>query len=347
MYVVIIPAYQPDQTLVDVCRGLVAAIPERAWPKVIVVDDGSTEPKSKDVFETLRDMQGLEILVHAKNRGKGAALKTAFAHVLENYPAARCIVTADADGQHRVEDIIRVCDHGLASGQTVFGVRSFGADVPLRSRFGNKLTRTLFKTMLGVDISDTQTGLRAIPRSSLVDLLAIDYDRYNFEFEALIRLVRRGKVLQLPIETVYEPGNPSSHFNPLLDSARIYAVLFRHASLVSLIAVCDIVLFTIMSALGFSVAGALMSSRTVTTVLYFTVAREAVFRSKGNVVRQGLLFLLLVAGNVALLTPFITMANSELGVSKTLAMLVGQTFLYVSNFLWQNYIIFKHDEQDQ
>ena len=91
----------------------------------------------------------------------------------------------------------------------------------------------------------------------------------------------------------------------------------------------------------------LMSSRTVTTVLYFTVAREAVFRSKGNVVRQGLLFLLLVAGNVALLTPFITMANSELGVSKTLAMLVGQTFLYVSNFLWQNYIIFKHDEQDQ
>ena len=229
----------------------------------------------------------------------------------------------------------------------VLGVRGFTHAVPLRSRFGNKLTRTLFRFMLGTDITDTQTGLRAIPRAALVDLLAIDYDRYNFEFEALIRLVRRGKVQQLPIETVYEPGNPSSHFNPLLDSARIYAVLFRHASLVSLIAVCDIVLFTIMSSIGFSVAGALLSSRTVTTVLYFAVAREAVFRSKGNVFRQGILFLLLVAGNVALLTPFITMANSELGVSKTVAMLVGQTFLYVSNFLWQNYIIFNHDEQDQ
>ena len=85
----------------------------------------------------------------------------------------------------------------------------------------------------------------------------------------------------------------------------------------------------------------------MTTVLYFSIARQAVFRSKGNVLRQVLLFLILVAGNIALLTPFITMANNELGISKTIAMMIGQTFLYVSNFLWQNYIIFAHEEHNQ
>ena len=90
MYVVVIPAYQPDETLSGVCRGLLDALPDRPWPKVIVVDDGSTEPGSQAIFDALRAMPGLEVLAHAVNRGKGAALKTAFAHVLEAWPEARC-----------------------------------------------------------------------------------------------------------------------------------------------------------------------------------------------------------------------------------------------------------------
>lgn len=347
MYVVIVPAYQPDATLVDICQGLIAAMPERASPKVIVVDDGSTAAGSAEVFERLRELPSVRVLAHAYNQGKGAALKTAFAYVLEHLPQMKFVVTADADGQHLVGDIIAVGNTGIERGEAVLGVRTFSSDVPLRSRFGNKLTRLLFRAILGTDISDTQTGLRAIPRSALTRLLSIEYNRYNFEFEALIAMVKLGKVHQLPIQTVYQPGNPTSHFNPLLDSARIYAILFRHVSLIAVISLGDIMLFSAFSAMGLSVLRSLICSRTISTIIYFVVARQVVFRAQGNPIVQIGLFMLLVAGNIALLAPFISMANEELGLPKPVAMAIGTLFLFVSNFLWQNYIIFQRKREEQ
>ena len=347
MLVVVIPAYQPDQTLLEVARQLDSAIADRPFPKLLVVDDGSTTPTASEVMAVLREMTFVRVLTHDVNRGKGAALKTAFAHVLDTMASVTTVVTADADGQHLASDIVQVGAEGEASGETVLGVRNFGGDVPLRSRLGNKLTRTLLRAFLGHDISDTQTGLRALPRSTLPGLLSIRYDRYNFEFEALIALARTSAIRQHPIATVYEPGNPTSHFNPLLDSARIYAVLVRHVSLIALVAIADIVLFAFFSASGMDVLPSLLCARAITTVIYFGVAREIVFRSKGNRLGQIALFLLLVAGNIALLTPFIATANSQLGIPKPVAMVVGNIFLFVSNFLWQNYIIFSRSGQDQ
>ena len=318
MYVVIIPAYQPDATLLSICQGICSKVDNRPQPKVIVVDDGSTHPDSAGVFEKLAGIPSVKVLVHDSNCGKGAALKTAFAYVLDHLPEVRTVVTADADGQHLVDDILSVVELGQKTEKAVLGVRQFSANVPLRSRIGNTLTRRLVHVMLGFEVSDTQTGLRAIPRSMLPQLLAIEYNRYNFEFEALINLVRRGTVHQLPIQTVYEPGNPTSHFNPLMDSARIYAVLLRHVSLVALISLGDILLFAGLSSTGLSVFEALVGARTVSTIVYFIVARNIVFRNRGNPLVQIALFLLLVVGNIALLTPFITYSHTELGIPKVL-----------------------------
>lgn len=347
MLVALIPAYQPDETLISVVEALVARIPDRPHPKVIVVNDGSTSAAAEGVFSRLATIPSLYLIVHDSNRGKGAALKTGFAHVLDQMPAITVVVTADADGQHLPDDIIKIGQHGIAEGKPVLGVRQFETDVPTRSKLGNTVTRRLFSLFFGIDVTDTQTGLRAIPRRDLPRLLSIEYDRYNFEFEALIRLVQQGVLLQVPIKTVYEPGNPSSHFNPLLDSARIYAIFARHLSVVTLIGFLELALFTVLSIAGFSILVSLVTGRAISTVIYFTVARAFVFRAKGRPLRQAALFLLLVAGNIALLWPFITMAHQELGVPKSLAMLVGYLFLFVSNFLWQNYIIFKRDEGEE
>ena len=115
-------------------------------------------------FAAAARFPNVQLLRHAVNLGKGAALKTAFNYVLCAMPDAAGVVTADADGQHAPEDIARVAEALAAQPDAlVLGARAFGADVPLRSRFGNIVTRGIMHALLGRKLADTQTGLRGIP----------------------------------------------------------------------------------------------------------------------------------------------------------------------------------------
>jgi hypothetical protein len=154
------------------------------------------------------------------------------------------VITADADGQHTPKDIGRLI---AAMEQTpdalILGARQFDKDVPFRSMLGNKTTRVLMRILLGLKITDTQTGLRAIPREFIPDLLEIPYNRYEFELEMLLVAQQlRMKISEITIETVYLDGNSSSHFNPLLDSAKIYFVLFRYIAASIITAIFDYII---------------------------------------------------------------------------------------------------------
>jgi glycosyltransferase involved in cell wall biosynthesis len=339
VFVVLIPAFEPDRTLIGVVEQLISQMPERPFPKVIIVNDGSSKFTGV-LFEEIGRFPGTQILSHQENRGKGAALKTGYRFVLDCIPAARVVVTADADGQHLPSDIISVGERALLEQKVVLGFRDFQIGVPFRSRLGNLLTRWLVSLVFRAKIKDTQTGLRGIPRSELLGLISIEMNRYDYEFEALIHLISRSEPIQLPITTVYEPGNPSSHFNPLLDSARIFAVFLRHVSAVSLLGIFDWLLFTTFSAFGMSILDSLIAGRAISVIAYFFIVRSLVFRAGGNIFFQATLYLLLVAGNIMLLLPFITFAHEVLGAPKSLAMLLGNALLFGSNFLWQNYVIF-------
>ncbi|HZT75684.1 MAG TPA: glycosyltransferase family 2 protein [Vicinamibacterales bacterium] len=221
--VIVIPAYEPTAALADVVAALAAT--GRA---VIVVDDGSSAA-ARNVFDRIAGASGVRLVGHPVNRGKGEALKTAFALVLREYRPETCgVVTADADGQHLAPDIVRVAERLEASpAALVLGSRSFDGRVPLRSRVGNGAMRTLFHALAGRDLSDTQTGLRGIPRAFLADLIALTSSRYDFEFEMLMLAARRRlEIVDVPIATVYgAPGQ--SHFRPVADSVRVLSVLVR------------------------------------------------------------------------------------------------------------------------
>lgn len=216
---IVIPAYEPDEKLVTLVDALA-----RDFARIIVVDDGSSAAAG-EVFR--RIAPSVTLLTHATNRGKGAALKTAFRKVLDDCPAVVGVVTVDADGQHLPADIRRVAaatrEH---PDRYVIGVRAFSGKVPLRSRFGNAWTRYLFLLLTGVMVYDTQTGLRGLPRALLGEAIRIGGDRYEYEMRALVAAARRRpRPLQLPIETVYIEGNRTSHFHPLRDSLRTQAAL--------------------------------------------------------------------------------------------------------------------------
>jgi glycosyltransferase involved in cell wall biosynthesis len=219
---VLVPAWQPDARL----PALVEALGACGFGSIVVVDDGSG-PEFDGVFEGLRGVDGVRVLRQARNMGKGCALKTGMGFVLGEMPGVVGVVTADADGQHAVADVVRVAEV-LRDGEAVIGVRRFTGDVPLRCRVGNALTRRIFGALTGVRVSDTQTGLRGFPMGMLAELAMLRGERYEYEMVVLARLCRSGaRPVEVAIETVYLEGNRSSHFRPVRDSVRILVALVR------------------------------------------------------------------------------------------------------------------------
>lgn len=218
--VVVIPAYEPEDSLVELIKSL-----QTDFAHILVVDDGS---KTADaVFEKVAFLDGVKLLRHDVNRGKGAALKTAFAAVTKDFPEAAGVVTADADGQHLPADIVAVAKSTLDHpDRFTLGVRAFDGDVPFRSRFGNAWSRWFFFLLTGTMVYDTQTGLRGIPAKFLPALCEMQGDRYEYEGRMLVAAARmKNKPEQVRIKTVYLEGNRTSHFNPIRDSLRTQTAL--------------------------------------------------------------------------------------------------------------------------
>ncbi len=222
---VLIPAWQPSAILPQ----LVAALTHRGFGVIAVIDDGS-RTTLQPFFTQAAAIPRVELLRHPVNRGKGRALKTGFAHLLEVHPQLRGVLTADADGQHTPGDIERVGRALLARPwEPVLGSRRFAADVagvPWRSRWGNTFARQSFRLFTGFRFGDTQTGLRGLPFALLPSLLAVPGERYEYEMAMLAELCRTGHApSETLISTVYLENNRGSHFHFFRDSVRVYLML--------------------------------------------------------------------------------------------------------------------------
>ncbi len=222
--IVVIPAYEPDEKLLGVLRDFNA----KTSYHIVVVNDGSSEA-CRPVFDTVKEFPRVTLLEHEKNRGKGAALKTAFAYIAQNFPSEEGVLTVDADGQHLMPDCLKVCsafeEH---PDMLITGSRRFKGNVPLRSRLGNGITRGVFRLTTGKKVYDTQTGLRAFSANRIPEMLVLTGDRYEYEIHQLLHCCTKSTgVYEVPIETVYIDDNSSSHFNALHDSIKIYKVIFR------------------------------------------------------------------------------------------------------------------------
>jgi len=214
----VVPVNNPEPGLVRLCERLIAS-----FGRVIVVDDGSTENVS--AFGELPE--GVCVLTHPINRGKGRAIKTAMAHLAQD-DHCQAVVFADGDGQHRIEDIEKVALKALETQRITFGVRDFSSrGVPFRSWWGNRWTSLEVFLAYGLRISDTQTGLRAVPRRFWLHFIALRGERFEFEariFRFLSRI--EAGIEQVPIETIYIASNRKSHFRPFVDTLLTQWALF-------------------------------------------------------------------------------------------------------------------------
>src|SRR4051812_1580399 len=180
--VVILPAYNPPAVLTELVQDL---LKREDW-QVVIVNDG-TRPELKPIFKTISS-ERVVIVNHAVNLGKGAALKTGMNYALETFGRDITILTLDADGQHLVSDLEAVARTAASSpAALVLGVRKLSYhETPLRSFIGNRFTKFVVLALIGLQISDTQTGLRALPGSFAEKLLRLESNGYEFELEMLI-----------------------------------------------------------------------------------------------------------------------------------------------------------------
>lgn len=342
---VILPAYNPNRRMVEVVTKLV----QSGFENIIVIDDGSA-PRSKEHFEEIERFPEVHLIRHAINLGKGRALKTGFNQWLHEFPASHGVVTLDSDGQHDVDDVVNCCKSHQQQfpSSLVIGSRNFSAhDVPFRSRFGNKLTRFIMSLFCGITIADTQSGLRCIPRALVSLLMNTPGERYEYETNMLLLAKSKGfGPEEVMIKTIYLDNNAESHFNPLRDSLRIYAIILKYVlSSISSFLV-DISLFS--AAVFFlkgKMAGYILAStvlaRIVSSVYNYYINRSVVFKDSdcpGNTVVRYFSLCTIQMFVSALLVEYV---YRKLPVNETVVKGFVDSVLFVINFIVQREWVFK------
>ena len=351
--IVAIPAYEPSAGLLDVVTGMISA----GLTRVLVIDDGSG-PASAEVFTQVKQA-GATVLHHEVNRGKGMALRTAMTHVLEHAPDVVGVVTADADGQHTITDIEAVAMALLAASDRprvcVLGERNFDLpDIPLRSRFGNKVTTGILRLLAGRKLRDTQTGLRGLSRDILPELLEVRGDRFDYEMRALMHLLAsRADLVSVPIETVYEDGrNATSHFRPVRDSAIIYASILRQAAVFVLTSVLgflvDIGVFVLLIDALFdghptvrAVGICTVVARVVSALVNYVDNHLLVFRTGARVHHSVVRYAVLAVGLVTASWLLTTALAQVLAHHVVWAKLIVDSALFLVSYLVQRHWVFR------
>lgn len=341
--IALIPAYMPGAALIPLVRELC-----ENELTVVVINDGSGEDY-KGIFESLSFYA--TVLEHKVNKGKGAAIKTGIAYIGANFDPPYTVVTLDADGQHSVEDALKVSAQAELHRQSlILGCREFKGEnvkVPKKSMLGNKITRAVFRLSSGLYVSDTQTGLRAFSDRHIVRLLEISGERYEYEMNMLMEYAREEiPIEEVGIETIYIDGNSSSHFDPLHDSARIYKEIlkFSASSLVSFF--LDYGLFCLFSAVTGSVILSNVTARIFSATANFEMNRRLVFKSKKSALKSGAEYFTLAVFILIFNTLLLDLLVTATPLGKYAAKLITECAMFVVNWAVQRTVIFKRKDAE-
>ena len=216
-----IPAYNEEQTIVDVIKRA-----SKYVDKVIVCDDGSEDNTSRKAEDA-----GAIIIKHDKNLGKGASFKSLFKVAKELN--AEIIVTIDGDGQFLPEEIPKLMKPIIENrADVVIGYRFTDINqVPYYRKVGNKVLDKLTNIASELPFRDSQSGFRAYSKRA-IELVRFHSDGFSVDSEILIDAAKKGlRISEEHVTVLYKTKGKTSTKNPIVHSAGVVA------SLIELIAV--------------------------------------------------------------------------------------------------------------
>lgn len=350
---VVIPALNPKQNILPYVRDII----QEGFTDVVVINDGS-KAECSSIFEELATYRDVTVLMHEINRGKGAALKTAFEYFLsqKNNHQWAGVITADADGQHLVRDLVKVFEELKdTTGWLILGTRDFDqGHVPKKSKFGNKMTTSIFRLFYGMKINDTQTGLRGISYDLIEEFIAIEGDRFEYEINMLIKAVKDGVLIrEIGIETVYLNDNETSHFRPFIDSFLIYRHLLNHFLIFIGVAISSfvidfsifqllIIIFGVLSS-GLRISVASVIARICSSMFNYFMNKKFVFDNKKKVSASIFKYYILMLVELAISTTLVMIVYRLTFLSELLSKILVDSIIFFFSFFIQRYIVFRND----
>ena len=220
--------------------------------------------------------------------------------------------------------------------------------MPLRSEFGNKITRLVFKTFVGIKITDTQSGLRAFGRNAMETFLQTVGERYEYETNMLIDCKEKDiEISEVPISTVYIKNNSGSHFNPIKDSIIIYKLFAKYiiSSLSSFI--LDILLYTafvnLLPEINFKgitqIVVATVLARIISSAYNFMINSKVVFKNQN---KDSIIKYFILCGVQMFISAFaVSTLFKLLQINSTLIKVIVDTIIFIINFVIQREWVFK------
>lgn len=334
--IALIPAYEPENNFIDLIKELATTDFE-----IVVIDDGSGE-KYKNIFNKIS--KHAKVISYQANQGKGYALKTGLKYIKDNY-SSYIVVTMDCDGQHTVKDAINLADICQKNNNSlILGKRIRSNKTPIRSRIGNSITRLIYRITTGLDVYDTQSGLRAFSDKLLPLLVDIDGDRYEYEMNVLLECSKQKiKIKEVKIETIYIDNNSNSHFNTIKDSILVYKeiIKFSLSSLISFI--IDYLLYTLLIILSNNLVLSNIIARIISATTNYIINKNLVFQNKKNISKSVIEYFLLSIIILTINTLILNILVNKLFINSILAKLFVEIFLFTISYTIQHKFIFKKD----
>ena len=337
--VVLIPSYQPKEVLIY----LICKLRKNNF-NIVVVDDGSGE-EFAEIFQEVSMYS--DVISYPQNHGKGYALKKGLKYIKDNYENAT-VVTMDGDGQHLVEDAIRLCKEVEDNeGFFILGSRKLSKGAPNKSKLGNGITRFVYRSITGCKIYDTQSGLRAFSTAWLDRLMAIEGDRYEYEMNVLLYIARYGlPIREIPIKVIYfDKKNSVSHFNAVSDSAKIYKEILKFAGSSFASFLIDYSLYAVLVTVAgsaFMVFANLMA-RAVSSLFNFCLNKRIVFKNENgsgkDTAIKAIKYYGLVIFNIAVNTLLLSIITGY-QVNVYLAKIIVELVMFGFSYIVQHYFIF-------
>lgn len=332
---VIVPVYNPIE---EITNKFIEEL-EKEFKNIIIINDGSTNVNKK-YFDTFKKHT---VLTHHINQGKGRAMKTAFNYLLEEVNTFKGAVVADCDFQHSVKDIKAVSNEVIKNPKKlILGCRDFdNTIVPLRSKLGNKITRSVFQIFVGINISDTQTGLRGYSKELMPTFLSISGERYEYETNMLINVKEQDiKIKEVKIETIYIDGNKSSHFHAIKDSFRIYKLFIKYLLSALTSFILDILSFSLFLSFNLGIILSTIIARIISSIYNFKINEKLIFKKQN----KNALYKYYVLATFSMLTSAISVKilSASNNTSIILIKIVVDLIIFILNFIVQREWVFKN-----
>lgn len=331
--IALIPSYEPDERLISIIKELY----DNDFD-IVIVNDGSNKSYDK-IFNKCKKMA--TYITYDKNHGKGFALKTGFKYIEKNYKDG-IVITMDSDGQHTVKDAKNLCKLVSKKDNTILlGKRLRGKKTPLRSKLGNAITRVFYRLATGVDVYDTQTGLRAFKMDMIPFLLGVSGDRFEYEMNMLLDAPKKKiKLEEEVIETIYEDNNSGSHFNAFKDSYLIYKEILKFISSSFTSFIVDYLLYTAFTILTGKLIVSNVCARVISSTFNYYINKSMVFNDKKEIRKSIFKYYLLALIILVLNTSLLYLIVNVIGVNKYLAKVIIEILLFILSYRVQKNHIF-------